>query len=147
MFRSFRQHITGSPYQMINILTVGFIIMVFVYSAFFTPGISEYPVECTHRSAYGGECPSCGLSRSFSEMLRGDYLSAAIYNKSGPLIFLFFAAQLLMRLVAGTMIAVLPAGRGKKADSSGSPILLVVTDSLLSAGLFVVCFRHFLVFW
>lgn len=42
---------------------------------------------------------SSGLSRSFSELVRGRIRSAREYNEHGPRLFLFFVLQLLMRPV------------------------------------------------
>lgn len=153
-----------SPYQMVNLLTGLAIILVFIYSGIFASGNGYYPFECAHISIYGDDCPTCGLSRSFSEMVRGNFESAAGYNRNGPLIFGFFAFQLIMRIIAGLILLRTDMIRirffGKDARYSGGYAntrktdpanrkekILIVSDSVLSAILFIFCFRNLLIFW
>ncbi len=153
-----------SPYQMVNLLTGLAIILVFIYSGIFDSGNGYYPVECAHISIYGDDCTTCGLSRSFSEMVRGNFESAAGYNRNGPLIFGFFAFQLIMRIIAGLillrtdMIRIRFSGKDerysrgyantRKTDPANrKEKILIVSDSVLSAILFIFCFRNLLIFW
>ncbi len=96
--------LVSSPYQMINALAGIVILLVFSYSAIFSPGNSDYPVDCAHIATYGESCPTCGLSHSFSEMIRGNYSSAIEYNRNGPLLFIFFSGQMVLRTLAGFIL-------------------------------------------
>jgi len=153
-----------SPYQMINILTGLVIVMVFIYSGIFSTDDDYYPVECAHVSVYGEDCPTCGLSRSFSEMVRGNFSSASEYNRNGPLLFVFFVSQLFLRTIAGLVLHRMEKiGAGNKgvistpsesrsgARYSSSADLkkktLVLSDAAVSFVLFIVCFRNLLIFW
>jgi hypothetical protein len=128
--------IYASPYLLINILTGMAIIAIIAIPAVFSSG--NYPVECAHVTYSGAECSSCGLSRSFTEMTRGNFTGAAGYNTNGPWLFGFFTLQLAMRFVSGFMIW----------RSGGRSIpYIVVTDITLSALLFLICFRYLLIFW
>ena len=87
-----------NTYLVINIIFAGIIILVFIYSGFFCPEKNDYPLVCIHERITGEPCPSCGLSRSFSYIIRGDISTAASYNEYGLRVFLFFLFQLVMRL-------------------------------------------------
>lgn len=140
------QNRNGSPYQMINISTGALIVLIFAYSAIFGAGGDSYPVECTHVSLLGKECPTCGLSRSFTEMTRGNISEARELNVNGPLLFGFFASQLLLRVLAGSVLMSInkgdvPALQERRVSN------LVMADAVLSVLLFLVSFRFLLVFW
>ena len=153
-----------SPYQTVNILTGIVIITVFIYSGLFGTGYYDYPVECAHVSLYGEDCPTCGLSRSFSEMIRGNIDESLRYNKNGPLIFIFFASQLILRTIAGILLfhwvrikgnQYLKATRSgiKRSREPGSSKTakkinaMVLSDAVISIALFLFCFRNLLFFW
>ena len=67
---SWRNRIS-EPYVIINAAFALIILMVFGYSLIFSPDRNEYPVVCIHEKLTGVPCPSCGLSHSFSLILRG----------------------------------------------------------------------------
>ena len=85
-------------YQLINIIIAGIIVCIFIYSGIFSPISNNYPVSCVHEQLTGLNCPSCGMSHSFSYILRGDFNSAASWNEYGPRVFLFFLFQLTLRI-------------------------------------------------
>jgi hypothetical protein len=149
---------------MINILTGLVIVMVFIYSGIFSTDDDYYPVDCAHVSVYGEDCPTCGLSRSFSEMVRGNFSSASEYNRNGPLLFVFFVSQLFMRTIAGlvlhrmertgtgnTGLINIPLKGRSGTRYPGSADLkkktVVLSDAVTSFVLFIVCFRNLLIFW
>jgi hypothetical protein len=137
---------TASPYQMINISTGVVIILVFAYSAIFPVTGDGYPANCAHVSFYGKECQTCGLSQSFTEMTKANVTAARELNINGPLIFGFFASQLLLRIIAGSILFSIkgvkaPAVRERRIN------FLVITDAFVSVALFLVSFRFLLVFW
>ncbi len=157
-----------SPYQMINLLAGSVIVLIFIYSFIVQPQSSNHTLECIHVSTYGEECRSCGLTRSFAAMARGDFSAAAALNRSGPLIFLFFASQLFMRVFFGIMVhrsekvagrntgpggfsAVRQKDQGIKGSGWGRAGVninkLATADGALSATLFLICFRYLLFFW
>ena len=70
-----------------------------MYSGFFSPDKNNYPVVCIHEKLTGEQCASCGLSHSFSLILRGRISEAYEWNINGLRVFIFFAAQLIMRIV------------------------------------------------
>jgi hypothetical protein len=70
-----------------------------MYSGFFSPVKDNYPVVCIHEKLTGGPCISCGLSHSFSLVLRGKISEAYDWNVYGFRVFIFFASQLIMRIV------------------------------------------------
>ncbi len=159
-----RLPLSFSPYQMINILTGLVIVLIFIYSGIFSTGDGYYPVECAHISIYGEDCPTCGLSRSFSEMVRGNFSSASEYNRNGPLLFAFFISQLFLRTIAGVFllrmerISTVNPGVINAPSESRSNIrghcsadqkkkTLVFSDAAVSFVLFIVCFRNLLVLW
>jgi hypothetical protein len=89
----------NDPYLLINIILTGVIIAIMIYSGIFSPDKDSYPIVCLHKRITGLPCASCGLSHSFSYLVRGRITEAYQANVYGMGIFLFFAAQLLMRPV------------------------------------------------
>ncbi|MDX9726000.1 MAG: DUF2752 domain-containing protein [Bacteroidales bacterium] len=122
------------PYIVINSALALIILMVFGYSLIFSPDRNEYPVVCVHEKLTGVPCPSCGLSHSFSLILRGRIAEAYDWNIYGMRIFIFFASQLFMRIVFSSV-------------SMRQPYLekhLVLYDITASLILFMICFMPFL---
>lgn len=87
------------PYLLVNIILIGVLVLIFAYSGFFSSVKDNYPVVCLHEKLTGEPCISCGLSHSFSLILRGKIGEALSWNIYGLRIFLFFALQLVMRIV------------------------------------------------
>ena len=85
------------PYLIINIFFAGVILLIFAYSGIFSPVRDNYPVACIHEKLTGEPCISCGLSHSFSLIVRGRVDEAYQWNPYGMRIFLFFASQLVLR--------------------------------------------------
>jgi hypothetical protein len=131
---------------MINILAVVVIVMIFAYSAIFGANGEGFPLECAHVSFYGKECQTCGLSRSFTEMTKGNVTEARKLNFNGPLLFGFFASQLLLRIIAGSILVSI-----KRVEASAirerRVNILVIADAVLSIVIFLVSFRFLLIFW
>lgn len=96
--RSFRVYLKSEPYLIINLVIAGVISLIMIYSGFFSPGKDNYPVPCIHEKITGRECVSCGLSHSFSLILRGRFNEAIEWNRYGPAVFTFFAVQLILRI-------------------------------------------------
>jgi hypothetical protein len=80
--------------------------------------------------------PSHGLSRSFSEIIRGNLSSAREYNENSILIFLFFLVQLILRALAIFILI----HNFLKIKS------LLISDIIISVFLFLYCF-HRLIFY
>jgi hypothetical protein len=131
---------------MINILTGVVIMLIIAYSAIFGATGDGYPVECVHVSFYGKECPSCGLSQSFTKMTRGNVTEARELNINGPLLFGFFASQLLFRILAGSILFSIN-GIEAEASRARKVNILVIADAVVSVFLFLVSFRFLLIFW
>lgn len=153
---------------MINMLTGAVIILILLYSYLAGSQSSNYALECIHVSVTGEECRSCGLTRSFAAMAHGDFSAAAALNRSGPLVFLFFTSQLLMRVFFGIMVYRAEKVPGRKAGHGSFTAVkeedqeitgtggkkaavnvkkLATADGLLSLILFLTCFRYLLPFW
>jgi hypothetical protein len=98
-FRELYSGIKSEPYLKINIIFAGVIMLVFAYSGIFSPDKDNYPVTCIYEKVTGLQCFSCGLSHSFSLILRGRVEEAYNWNIYGMRVFLFFISQLLMRVI------------------------------------------------
>ncbi len=121
--------IFNEPYLIINIFLAGVVVIIFAYSGFFSPEKDNYPVTCIHEKITGEPCPSCGLSHSFSLILRGRINEAYEWNKYGMKIFLFFASQLLMRIIFSRIYISNPPLRKQLIlfDIIGSSVIFVIT--------------------
>lgn len=91
--------IKNNPYLIINLILAGVILLIIVYSGIFSPDKNNYPVVCIHEKLTGQPCFSCGLSHSFSLIVRGRFAEAYTWNVYGMRVFIFFVAQLLMRII------------------------------------------------
>lgn len=122
--------IAGEPYLKVNFILAGVIFMIFIYSGIFSPDRNNYPVVCIHEKLTGRPCESCGLSHSFSLIVRGRISEAHIWNENGLRVFIFFAGQLLMRIFFSLFYIKNPGNRRE----------LIIYDSAVSFMLFLVCF-------
>lgn len=93
-------HNTGRirSYQLINYIIAGVIVSVLIYSGIFSASGNTHPVKCVHEQLTGMPCPSCGMSRSFSEIVRFNFEDAKAWNTYGPRVFIFFLFQLFLRV-------------------------------------------------
>jgi Protein of unknown function (DUF2752) len=91
--------IKNKPYLIINIVFAGVILLILIYSGIFSPDKNNYPVTCIHERLSGSTCFSCGLSHSFSLIIRGRVEEAYQWNIYGMRVFIFFVSQLLMRII------------------------------------------------
>jgi len=121
------------PYLIINIVLTGVILLVMIYSIVFSPDKDDYPVTCIHEKLTGEPCVSCGLSHSFSLILRGRFNEAYQWNVYGMRVFLFFALQLIMR-IAFSLFYVRFTNTRKQ---------LMIMDIIGSILLFLIAFRQF----
>lgn len=85
-------------YISINLILAGVLMIIFIYSGIFSPEKNNYPVVCIHEKLTGRPCFSCGLSHSFSLIVRGRLAEASEWNIYGMRVFIFFAAQLILRI-------------------------------------------------
>ncbi len=120
-------------YYAVNISFLAVILAVFIYSALFSPD-QDHPVQCAHVEYANAECPSCGLSEGFSHILRGNFTQARESNINTVPLFLFFVVQFFMRGFSSLLLY-------REAASKNA---VLITDSLLSLLLFLLCFRHLL---
>lgn len=91
--------LTEEPYLIINIFLAGIILLIMLYSGIFSPDKDKYPVKCIHQEITGEPCVSCGLSHSFSLIIRGRLDEAYSWNIYGMRVFIFFAAQFIFRIL------------------------------------------------
>jgi hypothetical protein len=126
--------IRNEPYLILNIFFAGVILLVIVYSGIFSPEHNNYPVVCIHQKLTGKPCFSCGLSHSLSLIVRGRVAEAAQWNIYGMRVFLFFIAQLILRIVFSFRYLHSPAFRNK----------LIILDSAGSAAMFLITFWPFI---
>lgn len=132
---SFLKHrLISEPYLSVNTALAGVLLSVFFYSAFFSPGKDNYPVVCIHERLTGETCASCGLSHSFSLILKGRIDEAQKWNSNGMRVFIFFAAQLLMRIVFS----------GFYLRHPETVRQLIIYDSIASVTLFLIAFLPFI---
>jgi hypothetical protein len=130
----FKVRLGNEPYLIINILFAGVIVLIIAYSGIFSPIKDNYPVTCIHEKLTGQPCVSCGLSHSFSLIVRGRLAEAYRWNQYGMRVFLFFVSQLLLRVVFSLFYLKNPDTRKQ----------LIVTDSIGSGIIFIIAFWPFI---
>ncbi|MFO7853284.1 MAG: DUF2752 domain-containing protein [Bacteroidota bacterium] len=124
-------------YLIINAIFAGIIVIIFIYSGIISPEKNSYPIVCIHEQITGEPCPSCGLSRSFSYIIRGDLDAAERFNEYGIRIFLFFAFHLLMRISNIVYLLRKPLYVRQ----------LAILDSVLAIITFILAFRQFFIYY
>lgn len=130
----FSRRLSNEPYLLTNIILAGVVLLIFAYSGFFSPEKDSYPVVCVHEKLTGRPCVSCGLSHSFSLIIRGRISEAYNWNIYGLRVFIFFASQLLMRITYSLLYIRYPK-TGRE---------LIIYDIVVSAMLLIVCFLPFI---
>jgi hypothetical protein len=104
-----------------------------VYSVVFSADANNYPIPGSLEIIGADSDISTGLSRSFSEIIRGKFSSAKDYNEHGIRIFLFFLLQLPLRLA----FSFIYLGSRRKMH-------WIYLDSALSAVFFLAAFFPFI---
>jgi len=133
--KTLKSGIRNEPYLIVNIIFAGVILLIIAYSGIFSPEKDNYPVVCIHEKLTGEPCVSCGLSHSFSLIVRGKIDEAYHWNHYGMQIFLFFAAQLLMRVAFSIFYLKYPIIRKQ----------IIIFDCIGSGAIFLVAFWPFIV--
>jgi hypothetical protein len=118
-----------APYHAVNLAFIALILLIFTYSLIFKE--DNHPIPALLTLATGEIPPSKGLSASFSEIVRGNFDEALSHNPHAIRVFLFFAAQLFLRI--GTSMALLFLSIPRLGR-------LALIDSAVSIALFSWCF-------
>jgi hypothetical protein len=121
-------------YIKINLIFGVLIILVFVYSLSFSSSKQNYPLPSFYYKISGNNSISTGLSRSFSELIRGNLKKSIEYNKYGPRIFIFFLAQFFLRIIFSYLYSVNFINNN----------YTLLSDSIISVSLFIICFWPFI---
>ena len=121
--------LTDEPYLIINIFFAGVILLIIIYSCIFSPDKNNYPVICLHQKLAGDPCFSCGLSHSFSLIVRGRIEEAYQWNIYGMRVFLFFASQLILRVAFSRSYVRYPETRKQLIvmDCAGSGLIFLIS--------------------
>jgi hypothetical protein len=127
------QNLATFPYLIINSIFILIVLGVLLYSAVFSAAENNHPIPSTLEILKEKKDISSGLSRSFSELVRGRITSARKFNKHGPRIFLFFLLQLLMRPFFSFIFM-----------RSHQSVIWIYIDAGISIALFVLTFLPFI---
>jgi len=131
---NYKIRLRNESYLIINIFFAGVILLLIAYSGFFSPEKNNYPVVCIHEKLTGEPCFSCGLSHSFSLIVRGRINEAYQWNVYGMRIFLFFVLELIIRITFSIFYLKFRETRKQ----------LIITDCIGSGLLFIISFWPFI---
>jgi len=126
-----RQRTLNRPYYIVNLSLAGILMMVFIYSGLFSAEKDNHPVPSFYETITGDPAPSSGLSRAFSEIVRGNLEKARQYNRDSLLIFSFFLIQFIQR----TFVTILLYKQILRIQ------YLFFADLAISFLLFLFCFK------
>jgi hypothetical protein len=129
-----RVKLKNEPYLIINIVFAGVILLIMAYSGIFSPEKNNYPVVCIHEKITGVPCVSCGLSHSFSLIIRGRIDEAYRWNRYGMRVFLFFAGQFILRIIFSLLYTRYTSTRKQ----------LILFDIIGSSLIFLIAFMPFI---
>jgi hypothetical protein len=90
---------SGRAYNIVIFSLAGIISCIFIYSGFFFRINESYHIECIYKKITGTNCPGCGLSAGFAEIMHGNFEKANTLNPYCRYIFLFFVIQLMIRII------------------------------------------------
>jgi hypothetical protein len=133
--KNVKVRLRNEPYLIINLFLAGVILLIIAYSGIFSPEKDNYPVVCIHEKLTGEQCVSCGLSHSFSLIVRGRITEAYQWNQNGMRVFLFFVSQLFVRIAFSIFYLKYPGTRKQ----------LIIVDCIGSGVVFLVAFWPFIV--
>ena len=125
------------PYLLLNVSFAGIILLIFLYSGIFSAKKDNHPIPSYYEVLSGNTSPTSGLSRSFSEIIRGNFQEASVWNINGIPIFLFFLVQFFMRVLITWLLF----------KTNVKIRYLVFTDSIFSILLFVWSYQNLIPFW
>lgn len=132
--RELKVRFGSEPYLIVNLFFTGVILLIIAYSGFYSPVRNNYPVVCLHEKLTGEPCFSCGLSHSFSLIVRGRFADACRWNIYGMRVFLFFASQLALRVFFSIFYLRYTETRRQ----------LIIVDAIGSTLIFLLAFWPFL---
>lgn len=135
LIHSLKEGVRNEPYIIINLILAGVIVLIIAYSGIFSPEKDNYPITCIHEKLTGEPCISCGLSHSFSLIVRGRISEAYQWNMYGVQVFLFFVLQLLMRIAFSFFYLRNTTVRKQ----------LIITDAIGSGIIFLIAFWPYIV--
>ncbi|MDX9847897.1 MAG: hypothetical protein RBT74_13020 [Tenuifilaceae bacterium] len=115
-------------YHAINISLAAVIALIVLYSIAFRG--NSHPIPALLTEITGEVPPSKGLSASFSEIVRGNFVEAIQLNPHGLRIFAFFLLQMFLRGLASLIVYF------RRFSIS----TVAVTDIVISTMLFAYCF-------
>lgn len=118
-------------YLKINAIIAGVIVLMLLYSGIFSADGWTHPIP----SMYNQTVVSTGLSRAFSEIVRGNWQQALSFNAYSLRIFSFFIGQLFLRLLFSLLLF-------RKMFSENT---LLFSDILISVLLFLWAFTEFVI--
>jgi hypothetical protein len=84
-------------YRIINSIFIGILILMFGYAFFFA--YNNHSVTCVYVKMYNKPCPTCGITRAFSEILHFNFAKASTLNNISLKFFGFFFVQLILRFI------------------------------------------------
>ena len=115
-------------YHIINLCFVILVLGILLYSLLFRG--NNHPIPALLTRLTGLVPPSKGLSASFSEIVRGNFISATLLNPNGIRVFSFFVIQLFLRILVSIFI--------KNEWIKISRVAII--DIVLTTALFAYCF-------
>jgi len=130
-------NITGifrKSYIKINLIFGVIILFTFAYSLSFSSTKQDYPLPSFYNKISGKKSISTGLSRSFSELIKGNLKKAKEHNKYGPRIFMFFLAQFFLRIIFSYIYS----------NDFIISNYTILSDTVISVILFIICFWPFI---
>ncbi|MBN1251128.1 MAG: DUF2752 domain-containing protein [Bacteroidales bacterium] len=119
-------------YLLINSIFLLIILLIIIYSFQYNFN-NSFKLKSLCSDYFGNNCISKGLSRAFSQIVKGNFSDAKFLNPYSLKIFLFFILQFLLRILSSIAI---------KNNFSIKKILL--TDVIFSFCFFLYCFFEFI---
>lgn len=92
----------------------------------FLPGIFHRESNCLLLNITGIPCPFCGMTRSFEELIKFNFMNTFYYNPSSVFIFTFLASISLVIFVLSVYNYKISINSGRKTFIAFAAVLLTV---------------------
>lgn len=95
-------------------------------------------IPCYYKAHFHQSCPTCGMTRAFAKILKGEINQALILNKNSIFILIFIIIQLILR---SFMIWLFPGLKNTKEKE-----WILYADSVFSIFTFLFVFYPMIIF-
>lgn len=123
-------------YKAINLVFILLLVLLFIYPILATKN-TKIAIKCIHTKYTNKKCISCGLTRCFKLLVKGNFNEAKALNPLSISVFFFFLIQLFFRFFFFIALSFYKCNLDK----------MIKTDIFLSLFVFVICYQKLIYYY